>query len=251
MSSTEQSAILELGRRLADALDASDLTGRWMAHHLADLIHQCESTPEDELLASTTQEMILKFWAHQAGAPLRRRPFETLDPVFAALERLEPDPPPWAYYGTFSETSNPSPEALTSYPLLPAAIELERTTAQIIGFTVAVVGSEAIDLEEDWVIAATALADTKRDQATRLLEQAVRRMRRRAQQDPREVFAIIPTSPDEPFDPTEYEGAAVSHDVSAAQEDLPDPLRVTLMASITSCRLALDKLEDQIRELER
>ncbi|WP_210502801.1 hypothetical protein [Nocardioides xinjiangensis] len=249
MSSTEHSAILKLGRKMADALDASDLAGRWMAHHLADLIHQSESAPEDELLASATREAILQFWAHKAGAPFRRRPFENLDAVFAALERLEPDPPPWAYYRTFSETSNPSPAALTTYPLLPAAIELERITAEVVGFTVAVVGSDAIDLEEDWVVTATAIADTKRDHATRLLQRAVRRMRQLAQRDPRELLVVDPSSPDEPFDATEYEGIADGESDSIAEE-VEDPLRVALLAAITSCRLALDTLEANTRQVE-
>ena len=55
----ESDAVIELGKSLADALDASDIVGRWMAHHLADLITRSETQPNDHELARETREVVL------------------------------------------------------------------------------------------------------------------------------------------------------------------------------------------------
>ena len=106
---SDSDRVIELGRSLADALDASDIVGRWMAHHLADLITRSEAQPANEELAAETREVILKLWEHKAGGRFTRTPFDYVQPVLAALARLEPDPPQWAHFRTFSPMICPRP----------------------------------------------------------------------------------------------------------------------------------------------
>lgn len=69
--------VLGLGRHLVRELrfeDGVDTLGRWMAHHLAELIDEAESgsTPAERLRArKSATETILKIWEHRASLPGR------------------------------------------------------------------------------------------------------------------------------------------------------------------------------------
>ena len=39
---SDPDVVLQLGRELADALDEGDVVGRWMSHHLGDLLARCD-----------------------------------------------------------------------------------------------------------------------------------------------------------------------------------------------------------------
>lgn len=112
--SSDTDPVLQLGRDLADALDPSDIVGRWMSHHLAQLISQCDENPHDAELSATTRDVVLKLWEHKSGAPLTSEPYAYVQPVLRAIERLDPSPAPWAYYRPFAEQA-PSTKAMATY----------------------------------------------------------------------------------------------------------------------------------------
>ncbi len=93
--SSQSKGVLDLGKKLVDelGLDKSvDTLGRWMAHYIAELILDAESAaPEDK---ASKQEhcasAVLDLWRHRAELPNGTRPFEDVEPIFRALENLDP-----------------------------------------------------------------------------------------------------------------------------------------------------------------
>lgn len=89
-------AVLELGKRLTKelGLDQSvDTLGRWMAHYIAELIHNAENASPDErpMRMKACYEAILNLWQHRHALPDGKRPFEELEPLLRAIESLDPE----------------------------------------------------------------------------------------------------------------------------------------------------------------
>jgi len=88
--------MLALGRRLTKELgldDSVDTLGRWMAHYVAELIHDAESARGDERSARMQAccDAILELWRHRHALQGGRRPFERMEPILRALASLDPD----------------------------------------------------------------------------------------------------------------------------------------------------------------
>ena len=245
---SDASAVLRLGRHLADALDHHDIVGRWLAHHLADLITRCEAAPEDEELSATTRKVILTLWEHKRGGSFRTDPYGYVRPVLEALARLEPNPAPWAYYRTFSDTNQPPINELAAYPLLQAACELDREAGQLIRLAVAVASREAITREEPWVIAGAALADGEEDRAVRLLEQFSRRRRFMTGDDPRSITdsgSVSLAESEALTETTESDDAPPSDAISAANRPDSDAILIlALQAAVVRCKELIDQLHE-------
>jgi len=245
---SDPDAVLKLGRDLADALDRSDIVGRWLAHHLADLITRCGAAPEDEELGSTTRDVILTLWQHKSGGRFRREPYGYVRPVLKVLERLEPDPEPWAFYRTFSDSNKPPANELSAYPLLLAACDVDREAAQLIRLAVAVASKDAISREEPWVIAGAALAKSEEDRVVQLLDQYTRRIRLEAVDAQTSVEASLEAEPEAvSVVETTESSADFAPDVSAAtgeQVDREEVLILALRASIDRCRRLMDQLSE-------
>lgn len=248
--SSNKDRVLQLGRELAEALDSSDIVSRWMAHHLADLIMQCEEAPHDNELAAGTREVIFKLWERKQGARFRSEPYAYMRPVLEAIGRLEPDPPAWAFYRSF-DTASPSTESMATYPLLTSACEVDRDFGTLVKLAVAMASREASSLEEQWVVDGIQIADTEEDRAVRAIEQYTRRLRRLAYGDPRNLLEDDDFSGDVPpqelpddADANTANDAADSASPDAALEvEQMDPLTLALRAAVARCQLALTKLE--------
>lgn len=77
-------AILKLGRKLVVELGSersTDTLARWMAHDIAELIHQVEhaSDVESHMARNACRNAILALWQHRAGAPGRLSQMGTLE----------------------------------------------------------------------------------------------------------------------------------------------------------------------------
>ncbi|NKC15030.1 MAG: hypothetical protein GKR94_23425 [Gammaproteobacteria bacterium] len=93
--SLQSKAVLDLGKKLVDELGLDkgvDTLGRWMAHYIAELILDAESAaPEDKASKQARcASTILDLWQHRAELPNGARPFEDVEPILRALERLDP-----------------------------------------------------------------------------------------------------------------------------------------------------------------
>ena len=240
----ESDPVIQLGKSLADALDSSDIVGRWMAHHLADLITRSEAQPADQELAKETRGVILKLWEHKAGGRFTRTPFEYVQPVLAALARLEPDPPPWAHFRTFSAEELPPADNLARYPVLEAACDMDREFGQLVRLAVALAAQSALDREEPWVVAATAVGGTDVDDVLQQLRRRIRTYRLDA------ALYQHDGSADEPFElatnelPESATPTQVDEDQQPSSHD--DDLAVALKAAIARCTDLLERLNHLI-----
>jgi hypothetical protein len=104
--------IINLGKALVEELKLNpgvDTFSRWMVHYVAEQITIAETATGDKKRIAEQRcfETILKLWQHRSALPNGHRPFESFEPIFRALARLDPDNPT-PYF--FSERSSRSSE---------------------------------------------------------------------------------------------------------------------------------------------
>ncbi|MEX5254825.1 hypothetical protein [Kocuria arenosa] len=250
--SSDADRVLQLGRDLADALDPSDVVGRWMSHHLAELITRCEASPEDVELAAVTRDTIMQLWAHKGGVHFKTEPLVYVEPVLRAIARLDPDPEPWAFYRPFGERA-PGAEVLSTYPLLRLACDIDREVGHLIRLGVAVTARQAISREEPWVLEGMQMAETEEDSAVRTLQQLVQRLSMQSGLDPCEALEIDnqgSTEPDgahsaAPVDdevcPSEPNTAVADSNDAAYTVESADTLTTGLRNSVVLCRRLIEQ----------
>lgn len=95
-SSETQKRVIDLGKTLVEELNSEsriDTPARWMAHYIAEqMVIAEEATGDDKVQAEQRCfETILKLWQHRWSFPTGKRPFERFEPIFRALEQLDPD----------------------------------------------------------------------------------------------------------------------------------------------------------------
>jgi len=93
-----------LGKYLARELgyeESGDTLGRWMAHHLAELIDEAEhgaTVGKRATAQKRATETILKVWEHRLSLPGAVHPLAQYKDVLPILERLRPDNNPYRFY---------------------------------------------------------------------------------------------------------------------------------------------------------
>jgi hypothetical protein len=94
---------LELGRHLVRELklhDGVDTLGRWMAHHVAELITDAKRQrkgPKRTRAEKEATELILKIWEHREALPRHAYPLAQYEELFKILDRLQPNNNPFRY----------------------------------------------------------------------------------------------------------------------------------------------------------
>lgn len=93
MESLERSkAVIELGKRLIAQLKLGDdeLT-QWMAHVLAERIHNAETAPPEDRVEeqNSCAELIFQLWAERYNLPPQLRPLRRLEPLLRTLDALD------------------------------------------------------------------------------------------------------------------------------------------------------------------
>ena len=91
-----QCQVLNLGKQLVKELSLDpgvDTFSRWIAHYIAEQITLSEKAQGEEKkeIDKRCFESILQLWVHHASYAGDRRPFESFEPVFNALYRLDPE----------------------------------------------------------------------------------------------------------------------------------------------------------------
>ena len=96
--------VLGLGKHLVRELDFEDgvdTLGRWMTHHLAELINEAENgttAAERAKAGKKATETILKIWEHRTSLPGKSYPLAPYKDLLIVLHRLRPDHNPFQYY---------------------------------------------------------------------------------------------------------------------------------------------------------
>lgn len=97
--------VLGLGKHLVRELDFEDgvdTLGRWMAHHLAELMHEAE---KGKTVAKRTKakkqatETILKIWEHRKVLQRESYPLSKYEDLLKIIDRLRLDSNPYRYFG--------------------------------------------------------------------------------------------------------------------------------------------------------
>lgn len=88
--------IIALGELLVEELQLDqsvDTLGRWMAHHIAEVMQDVEkSTGRQRAEAEDRcREAILSLWKHINDFPGGHRPLADIEPLFATIKALNPD----------------------------------------------------------------------------------------------------------------------------------------------------------------
>ncbi|MBI6742869.1 AVAST type 3 anti-phage proein Avs3b [Pseudomonas syringae] len=156
---------MALGKKLVteQGFDGSvDTLGRWMAHHIAELIQEAESANDDArpVKMAHVREAVLALWSHRHVIPNGRSPFAGMEPIFDALESLDPDTPHSRYFSKSSapDISDEESEEVQTYVEMAKAVD--RASKVIISFCIAEAAQRALDSSKEWVqLASKAEAD--------------------------------------------------------------------------------------------
>jgi hypothetical protein len=101
--------VLGLGKHLVRELDFEDgvdTLGRWMAHHLAELINEAEGGTTEAKRAKAAKkatETIFKIWERRRLLPGEAYPLAPYENALTVLHRLRPDDNPFRYHSHHHE----------------------------------------------------------------------------------------------------------------------------------------------------
>jgi len=92
---SQSDEIYDLGKKLVIELGLEnevDTLSRWMAHDIAELIKEAEKVTGDAKIKKTKEcrDAILDLWKVRHELPNGKRPFESFEEIFRALESLDP-----------------------------------------------------------------------------------------------------------------------------------------------------------------
>ncbi|MHC8361978.1 AVAST type 3 anti-phage protein Avs3b [Pseudomonas sp. LS2P72] len=154
--SEHSDAIVALGKKLVteQGFDGSvDTLGRWMAHHIAELITEAESASGDDRTAkmANVREAILALWAHRHVLPSGRSPFADMEPIFNALESLDPDTPHFRYFSPSLAPGVSDEESEEVQRYVEMAKAIDRASKVIVNFCIAEAAQKALDTSKEWV----------------------------------------------------------------------------------------------------
>ena len=108
--SETQKRIINLGKEfvLELSLDRVDSLAHWMAYYIAEQIENAENSTGRRKIEAEKDcfETILKLWQHRSSLPDGTRPFESFEPIFRILSRLDPENPRPYYYSSLNNRSS-------------------------------------------------------------------------------------------------------------------------------------------------
>ena len=92
---------MRLGARIVRELELEqsvDTLGRWMAHHLAEVMQEAESAEggDKELARESAVDLILKLWSHKQSLPNGAYPLNDLKTVMSVVGQLSAEDSPFS-----------------------------------------------------------------------------------------------------------------------------------------------------------
>ncbi|WP_181952679.1 AVAST type 3 anti-phage proein Avs3b [Yersinia canariae] len=155
--SERYAAIIKLGKKLVEELalnDSVDTLGRWMAHHIAELIYDAENSADDTVRVVKQAEIrdsIWKFWANRYELPIGNKPFEELEPILRALKSLDPENQKPRYFFPYPGQADTEKESTESQKWLKTAASIDSTSKNLIDYCLSLAAENAIDKSQEWV----------------------------------------------------------------------------------------------------
>ena len=162
---TEASARFEsvvvLGKKIVEELGLEpsvDTLGRWMAHHVAELIENAEfadGEPKNEAQRKCL-DAILALWRHRAELPNGKRPYEDLEVVIRAVQSLDPEDSTPRYFRNTPRAEADNDENNETKSYLEMVAGLDYSAKILIGFFLAEAARATADKSKEWVTLAEA-----------------------------------------------------------------------------------------------
>lgn len=148
-------ALTALGKRLVKELDLSgdvDTLGRWMAHYVAELLHEAEQASGEDRLEkrSAVRDAILALWAHRAELPSGVRPFADFEPILRVLEQLAPDTPSLRFVPRPHLPKDATQESMETQQWLDMAQSLDQAAKLLITYCLASAAKASVDPAQEW-----------------------------------------------------------------------------------------------------
>lgn len=134
---------INLGKRLVRELElesGNDTLSCWMAHYLGEQISTAEAAEgnEKEIAEQRCYETVLKLWMHRASLPNGHHPYEGFEPIFRALDGLDPECQGSFYFHRPSfykgQDSTDAPECDDVQQWVDVALSFDQTARILIGF---------------------------------------------------------------------------------------------------------------------
>jgi hypothetical protein len=156
------SEVIALGKRIVIELglpETSDTLGRWMAHHVAEMIEDVQhfEGAERTIKEAACAEIILKIWQRRwewSG----ERPLEDFEPIFRTLESLDPKPASPRYFNRVRMAMRNEPDIAShekGAPIdtnwLEAASTLDGTAQALIRYCLMKALEPTVQRSEEWL----------------------------------------------------------------------------------------------------
>jgi len=154
--SAGSNAIIAIGKKLVAELDLDnsvDTLARWMAHHVAELMHEADDAVGDDRIAKQVRvrDAILAIWAHRSDLPINGRPLDGFEPILRTLTSLDPENQ-FARYSSMARAPHDiSGESEEVRQWLLLANGLDQASKVLIDFCLSTAAEAAIDQSKEWV----------------------------------------------------------------------------------------------------
>lgn len=157
MESLERSKeVIELGKRLVAQLKlGNDELAQWMAHMLAERIHDAENSPPEVKVAaqSSCAELVFQLWEHRYSLPARLCPFKKLEPLLRTLDTLDTSNGPRFRFMQDRPADVEVEEDVEK--VLSLAVKLDDVARTLVHYLLATAVEQASEESKPWIQSAT------------------------------------------------------------------------------------------------
>jgi hypothetical protein len=160
-ASQRSEKILALGRKLVEELGLEpsvDTLGRWMAHHIAELMDRVKMATGEECIRAENRcfEAILNLWKHRSQLPNGKRPFADLEAIIRAVQSLDPNDETPRYFRAVRRGAKDEEENSKAQEWLNIAEGLDYSAKVLIRECLVEAARETADKSKEWVALAEA-----------------------------------------------------------------------------------------------
>lgn len=167
--------VLALGRLLVKELgleQSVDTLGRWMAHHISELIVEADKTEGSDKadVEDRCRETVLALWDHISVFPRGHRPLENIEPLLATIQALDPENQAYFYQSEAQSQIEQSTLSDQAKDLLELSLGIDYSARLLIGMCLKNAANEITEEKRDLFELARSLdADTPKTYVVRIL----------------------------------------------------------------------------------
>ena len=151
--SKQYSEILRLGELLVKELglqQSVDTLGRWMAHHVSELMVEAEGSERQEV-EDRCRDAILALWRHIDVFQNNHKPLEETGALFATIRALDPDNTAHFYYSQALEKIEQSGQTEESKRWLELSQGIDNSARLLIGVCLKEAVKDIKNDNEEWL----------------------------------------------------------------------------------------------------